>query len=337
RDEDVDRVSGETLSKTILKRPGACHGCPIACQRHTQVGDKHGEGPEYETDVMMGPNCGIYDLEAIARANYLCNELGLDTISLGGTVACAMELFERGLLGLKDTQGMELKFGRSDILEDLVELTASRTGIGNLLAEGSFRLAESFGQPQYSMTVKRQEIPAYDPRASFTQALGYMTSPTGACHLRGGYAVSLAFFGGAKEIPRFSLHQSPMAICNMQNLGILQDSLGVCRFTGFAFGVDPWARMMSGITGFDFSSAKLEDVANRIASLERFFNLKTGLTKKDDILPDRFISEPITVAGEEKIVSQDTIERLRRDYYAIRNWDEDGIPSQKLRTALKMD
>ena len=337
RDEDVDRVSGETLSKTILKKPGACYGCPIACQRHTQVGDKHGEGPEYETDVMMGPNCGIYDLEAIARANYLCNELGLDTISLGGTVACAMELFERGILGHKDTQGMELRFGKADILEDLVELTASRTGIGNLLAEGSFRLAESFGHPHYSMTVKRQEIPAYDPRASYTQALGYMTSPTGACHLRGGYAVSLAFFGGAKEIPRFSLHQSPLAICNMQNLGILQDSLGVCRFTGFAFGVDPWARMMSGITGIDFSTAKLEDIANRIASLERIFNLKAGLTKEDDILPDRFVSEPIRVAGEEKIVSQETTERLRQDYYAIRNWDEDGIPTQKLQTALNIE
>jgi len=128
-----------------------------------------------------------------------------------------------------------------------------------------------------------------DPRASYAQALGYMTSPTGACHLRGGYAVSLAFFGGTKEIPRFSLLQSPIAIRNMQNTGVLQDSLGVCRFTGFSFAIEPWARIVSGITGYDFSTARLEEIANRIAALERLFNLEAGLNpEEEDVLPSRF-------------------------------------------------
>lgn len=326
RDEDVEDVCGETVTKTLVKRAGACFGCSIACQRHTQVGTKKGEGPEYETDVMMGPNCGIYDLEAVTRANYLCNELGVDTISFGGTLACAMELYEKGHLNMQDTGGDEFTFGGANILEDAVKRVAFREGVGDKLAEGSFRLAEACGHQELSMSVKKLEIPAYDPRASYTQALGYMTSPTGACHLRGGYAVSLAFFGGAKEIPRFSMLQSPIAIRNMQNLGILQDSLGICRFTGFAFGIDPWARMVSGITGISFSTNRLEEMANRVATLERLFNLAAGVTAVEDDLPERFKTEPIVVAGEERLVPEDAIVRMRNDYYEIRGWDTQGKP-----------
>jgi aldehyde:ferredoxin oxidoreductase len=211
-----------------------------------------------------------------------------------------------------------------------------RQGIGDRLAEGSYSLAESFSHPEYAMTVKRQEIPAYDPRASFTQALGYMTCPTGACHLKGGYAVSLAFFGGAKEIPRFSLLQSPVAIRNLHNLGIIQDSLGICRFTGYAFSTEPWARMLSGVTGMDFSAARLEEIANRVSTLERLFSLEAGLTSADDRLPDRFSTEPIRVAGEEKVVSREAQERMRRDYYLARGWDEEGVPPQGLLRSLRI-
>jgi aldehyde:ferredoxin oxidoreductase len=337
REEDVEKISGETLAKQLLQRAAGCYLCPIGCQRHTRVGDKKGEGPEYETMVMMGPDCDIYDLEAITRANYLCNELGIDTISFGGTAACAMELFEKGIISRTDTEGIDLRFGRSDLLEDLVRRVAHRQGIGHLLAEGSFRLAEAFGHAEFSMTIKKQEIPAYDPRASFTQALGYMTSPTGACHLKGGYAVSLAFFGGSKEIPRFSLLQSPIGIRNMHNLGIIQDSLGVCRFTGFAFSYDPWARMMSGVTGLDFSTARLEEAANRIAAVERLFNLAAGLTEEDDTPPERFCREPIVVAGEERVLSRRAVLRMRRDYYRARGWDEEGRPTAGLLRELGLE
>jgi len=327
RDEDVERVSGETLAKKLLQRAAGCTLCPMGCQRHTRVGDKKGEGPEYETMVMIGPDCDIYDLEAITRVNYLCNELGMDTISFGGTLACAMELFEQGLLPAEETDGFDLRFGRSDLLDELARRIAFRQGVGDRLAEGSYRLARSFGHPEFSMTIKKQEIPAYDPRASFTQALGYMTSPTGACHLKGGYAVSLAFFGGPREIPRFSLLQSPIGIRNMHNLGIIQDSLGVCRFTGYAFSYDPWARMMSGLTGLDFSTARLEEIANRVAAVERLFNIEAGLTEADDALPARFSREPILVAGGERVVSAEASARMRTDYYRARGWDDKGNPA----------
>jgi aldehyde:ferredoxin oxidoreductase len=329
-EHDLDRISGEALSKTILEKAGACYGCPIACQRHTRVEGKRGEGPEYETVVMTGPDCDIYDLEEIAKGSYRCNELGLDTISFGGTLACAFELAEKGILPQENPGNIQLKFGNAKLLEKMAELISLRVGIGDIMAEGSFRLAKSVRHPECSMTVKKMEIPAYDPRASFTQALGYMTSPTGACHLRGGYAVSLAFFGGTREIPRYSLLQSPIAIRNMQNLGIIQDSLGICRFTGFAFSTEPWARMVSGTTGLDFSTSHLEEIANRVASLERLFNLEAGLDEQDDTLPQRFQKEAVSIGGKEKCIPEDLIEKMRSDYYLARGWNKRGIPVEGL-------
>ncbi len=284
----------------------------------------------------MGPACDIYDLAAITTANYRCNELGLDTISFGGTVACAMELSEAGLLPKEAAGGLDLRFGNAAVLEKLAIETAHRRGFGDLLAEGSFRLGEKYGRSDLSMSVKRLEIPAYDPRASFTQALGYMTSPSGACHLRGGYAVSLAFFGGNKEIPRFSMLQSPIAIRNMQNTGILQDSLGICRFTGYAFGSDPWSRMLSGVTGMDFSVARLEEIENRIAALERLFNLAAGAGPDDDVLPPRFADSAVIVAGEKRMVTREAQEKMRRDYYRVRGWDEEGRPTAALLSSLRL-
>jgi aldehyde:ferredoxin oxidoreductase len=247
-----------------------------------------------------------------------------------------MELAERGFLRPEDTGGHDLRFGNAAILEQLAVETAHRRGAGALLADGSFRLAARFGRPDLSMSIKRLEIPAYDPRASFTQALGYMTSPSGACHLRGGYAVSLAFFGGPKEIPRFSLLQSPIAIRNIQNHGILQDSLGICRFTGYAFGSEPWSRMLIGATGMDFSVARLEEIENRIATLERLFNIEAGASSADDSLPPRFAETPILVAGEEKVVSGEAQERMRRDYYEVRGWDAEGRPTPALLDHLRI-
>ncbi|MBN2492401.1 MAG: aldehyde ferredoxin oxidoreductase family protein [Planctomycetes bacterium] len=337
RQDRLDGASGEALRSRLLVRSGACMRCPLGCQRHTRVGDRTGEGPEYETLVLLGMNCDVYDLEAVTLANYQCNELGIDTMSCGGTLACAMELFERRYITEQDTEGLDLSFGNASVLEELVRRIAFRTGIGDQLAEGAARLAARYHHPEVAMTVKGLEIPAYDPRASYTQALGYMTSPTGACHLRGGYAVSLAFFGGAREIPRFSLLQSPIAIRNLQNIGILQDSLGVCRFTGYAYSAEPWSRMVSGATGLDFSTHRLEQTADRIAALERVFNLEAGVTRDDDTLPARFSDESIVVGGKERCVPKDVIERLRSDYYELQGWDSEGRPDRALLHKRKIE
>ena len=148
-DRDLDKISGETIRKTILTRAKGCFACPIGCQRHTRIGDWEGEGPEFESLVLMGPQCGVYDLDAITRTNYRCNELGLDTMSFGGTLACAFELFERGLLTSQDTDDRDFRFGQPEILEAMVEEVALGKNFGRILAEGSLRLADQLGHPEF--------------------------------------------------------------------------------------------------------------------------------------------------------------------------------------------
>ncbi len=319
-DEDLWKMCGETISETILRKVGGCFHCPIQCQRHTQIGEKVGEGPEYETVVLLGPVLGIYDLKSITLANYLCNEFGLDTISCGGSIASAMELYEKGIITNNDTEGLNLRFGNYEILEEIVKEIVFREGIGKHISEGSLRLCKNYEKPEYSMSIKGMELPAYDPRASFIQALGYATSPTGACHLRGGYAVSLAFFGGAKEIPRFSIRQAPLSIRNVQDVGIIQDSIGICRFTGFAVSIDVWSKAITSALGREITKNHFEKVAERIATLEREFNINAGLTQDDDTLPARFQKEYIIVSNEKKIVSPDALKLMKEGYYYLRGW-----------------
>jgi len=332
----IDNISGEAISRTILERAGGCFSCPILCQRHTRVGGKSGEGPEFETAVLMGPLLDIYDLEAITLGNYRANELGLDTMSLGGTLACAAELFEREAITPADAGGIALRFGEASLYPEIVEKIGKREGIGDLLAEGSLRLAERFEHPEAAMQVKGLEIPAYDPRGMMAQALGYMTSPTGACHLRGGYSIALAFFGGIREVPRFSVRQAAMTCKNQQDLGIIQDSLGICRFIGYATGAEHWARIYGAAIGEEVSRAELEQAAERIASLERLFNLRAGFSRKDDDLPARFKTEAISIGRRDRIISEADRERMLDDYYQVRGWDREGVPRPELQERLSI-
>ncbi len=325
----LKNVSGEAISKKILEREGGCFGCPILCQRHTRIGDKRGEGPEYETVILMGPVLDVYDLEQITLGNYMANELGMDTISLGGTLACAAELFEAGALDQSDFGGESIGFGDAKAYPEIVSRIGMRSGLGDLLAEGSARMAKKAGRPELAMQVKGLELPAYDPRGMHAQALGFMTSPTGACHLRGGYSVQLAFFGGIREVPRFSARQAPVTTKNQQDVGIIQDSLGVCRFTGFATGTEHWARVYGATIGEDVRRSEMEKAAGRIAALERRFNVQAGFTRADDDLPARFSTEPIMIDGRERVITAAERERMLDDFYLVRGWDREGVPTQE--------
>jgi len=184
------QTGGEAIVEKTLIKKGACAVCPIACGRITEIREgkykgHQGEGPEYETTWVLGVMCGVDDLNAITKANYICNEYGLDTISAGVTIACAMELYEKGYMPKKDAP-FPIMFGDGDTLVKTVQIMGEREGIvGNLLAEGSYRLAEHYGHPELSMSVKKQEMPAYDPRAFKGIGLNYATSNRGACHVRG--------------------------------------------------------------------------------------------------------------------------------------------------------
>ncbi|MEE9557072.1 MAG: aldehyde ferredoxin oxidoreductase family protein [Candidatus Adiutricales bacterium] len=325
--EKIEKITGEYLRKKILTSKKSCLNCPIACSRKTRVGRKSGEGPEFETIGMMGANLGIYDIKEIALANYVCNENGLDTISFGNTLGLVMELFEKGIISRQDTGGIDLKFGTRGVLEKLAEKTARRRDLGDLMAMGAQRLAREKKAGPLAMTVKGLELPAYDPRASYLQALGYATSPRGGCHLQGGYAINLGFFGGPRQVNRFLVDTTAGHLVNLQDSGCVGDIMGVCRFAFFSINEFELSRIYAGFTGIDVSPDELKTAAKRTQNLERDFNCRAGFSKQDDTLPDRFFEEEIEVDRQMRSIDKtEQLGRMIEKFYEIRGWDEQGVP-----------
>jgi aldehyde:ferredoxin oxidoreductase len=315
--ELADKVSGESIKDTILVRKTGCYKCPIACGRLTEVDGKQGKGPEYETVWALGPELGIFDLKKITQANYRCNELGLDTISAGVTIGCAMELKEKGYY--EDAPS----FGEADKILPLIEDIAHRRGIGKELAEGSKKFAESKRHIEYAMQVKGLELPAYDPRGAQGQALAYATSNRGGCHLRA-YIIGPELLGVPTLFDRFQTYNKPDLVIRTQNMNATLDSLIICKFTAFAISEDFYSRILSAVTGINYSSEDLMVIGERIWNLERLFNLREGFTRKDDTLPERFLKEPLKKGGSKGRVVK--LDEMLAEYYRSRGWNQDGIP-----------
>ncbi|MEN8173921.1 MAG: aldehyde ferredoxin oxidoreductase family protein, partial [Chloroflexota bacterium] len=288
--EHAEKISGERLRDEFLVKRGACWSCPIGCKRVTQTGSEKGEGPEYETIYALGSSLEIDDFETIIEANYLCNRLGMDTISCGASIACAMELAERGKL---DT---ELAFGRADLLLQTVEDIAHRRGLGGEIAVGSKRLAVEYDMPEVAMQVKGLEFPAYDPRGMQGQGLLYATSNRGACHLRGNM-LGPELLGAPKMLDRHAPSGKAGILIVMQHTNAVIDSIGMCKFVNFAIGEDFFARLMTSVTGIKYEVQDLQLAGERIWNLERLYNLGAGFTQDDDTLPPRFIEEPLKEGG----------------------------------------
>jgi aldehyde:ferredoxin oxidoreductase len=315
--EGAERLSGEWMTEHLLVGRKACWACPIACTRQTRTANAAGEGPEYETAWAFGAQCGIDDLEAIAEANYLCNDLGLDTISAGSTIACAMELTERGILG------GDLRFGRADILLGILRDMAHRRGLGDELAEGSYRFAAAHGAPELSMSVKKLELPAYDPRGMQGQGLLFATSNRGACHMRGNM-LGPEVLALPRLFNRFAVQGKAGIVAIHQNEAAAVDSLVVCRFLEMAVGAEHLARLLNAVTGEDFQTNGLMQVGERVWNLERLYNLRAGFTQADDTLPRRLLEEPVREgpsAGHTVNLAP-----MLEEYYEYRGWDRAGVP-----------
>ncbi|MBY9014496.1 MAG: aldehyde ferredoxin oxidoreductase family protein [Candidatus Lokiarchaeota archaeon] len=321
-DERATQVSGEEINEKLTQEHEGCYACPIRCGRLTKAGDMKGKGPEFESVWALGPNLGIYDLITVTQANYLCNKYGIDTISCGGSIACAMELQERRLL--KDSS---LQFGNSSILKELVKKIALKEDIGAQISEGSRLLSKSYNSEEVAMQVKGLELPAYDPRGAIGHALGYATSNRGGCHLTG-YMAALEIFAAPKKIDRFTMAGKPDLLVLKQNQKAIEDSLVICAFAGWALGLDYYARFMKAITGIDYDVVKLLEIGERIYNLERIFNIREGLSKKDDILPPRFISEPLKEGVSKGHIVP--LEKMLEQYYYVRGWDNNGFPEPEL-------
>lgn len=322
---DVDEVCGEALvEKKYLSKNKSCFSCPISCGRFCELPDgSKGEGPEYETGWAYGADCGVNDLFAIVKSNFMCNELGLDTISAGCTVATAMELYEKGYIPREDLEnGPELKFGSSEAIIYYTRKMALREGkLGNLMAEGSYRLGEAYGHPELSMSVKKQELPAYDPRGVQGHGLQYATSNRGGCHVRG-YMISPEVLGYPEKLESQALEGKPQWVKTFQDLTAVIDSLGFCLFSSFPFGADDYMEMLNAATGFGMSTDEMMAVGERIWNLERRFNIKAGILPEQDTLPPRFFNEPMPDGPQKGVLSK--MKELLPEYYQLRGWDEKG-------------
>ena len=325
--EGAEAVSGEELTEKYLVKNAACWACPIACTRVSKTEKVEGEGPEFETTWAFGPQCGVDDLPAIIEANSLCNDLGLDTISAGSTIACAMELSEKGYID------SDLRFGRADLLARCVEDMAYRRDLGADMADGSLRMATKYGHPELSMSVKGLEMPAYDPRGMQGQGLLYATSNRGGCHMRGNM-VGLEVLGLPKLIDRFQVQGKSSFVILHQNISAAIDSLVVCKFTNMGVSEEYFARVLSAVTGIQFATGDLIKVGERVWNLERLYNLREGFTSKDDLLPPRLLQEaPIDGPSKGWVVH---LEPMLVEYYRTRGWDENGEPKKRKLEELEL-
>lgn len=332
-DADADRISGETMTEKYLVKKHPCYRCSIACGRYNKWNGKEGAGPEYETAWVFGSDCGIHDYDAIHEANDLCNKLGLDTISVGATIAAGMELVQRGYIKPEELDGTPLEFGNAQGMVDWVRKIAYVEGLGAKMALGSYSFADSYGAPELSMSVKKQELPAYDPRGIQGQALSYATSNRGGCHVRG-YMISPEILGLPEKLDRNAVEGKATWTKIFQDLTAVIDSIGLCLFSSFALGLTDYTALVNAVTGFNYSDAELLACGDRIWNNERLHNLRVGFTAADDTLPKRLLNDPIPDGPSKG--QMHNLPELLAQYYAERGWDEAGVPTPKCLTMLGM-
>jgi aldehyde:ferredoxin oxidoreductase len=334
--QGVEKICGETMAKSILKRQSACYRCIIACGRHVAIhasdAEREGAGPEYETCASLGSLCMNSDLNLIAEGNELCNRYGMDTISAGSVIAFAMECYEKGLISTEDTGGLKLPWGDRKAIMGLLNKIGTNTEFGAILAKGVREASKKIGKgsPDFALHVKGLEIPMHDPRAFKGLGLQYATSHRGACHLRGlVYQIEqgerMPDIGIHKRYERQTTDDKAFPVIAVQNWHDVLDSLIMCKFA-----IVPPASVLSilnMVTGWEMKLDELIKVGERTYNLKRAFNLRCGATRRDDTLPKRFLEEPLPDGGSKGEVVY--LEAMLNKYYELRGWDKNGIPTRE--------
>ncbi|MBW2096468.1 MAG: aldehyde ferredoxin oxidoreductase family protein, partial [Deltaproteobacteria bacterium] len=337
--EGAGKISGSTMHDTILAGRKACLMCPIACGRHITITEGpyaplDCEGPEYETIGTMGGECMVDDLAAICKANELCNRYGLDTISTGATIAFAMEAFERGIITRSDTDGLELTWGNGDALVEMVHKIGKREGIGELMGEGSKKMADALGKNaiEFAIHCKGLEPSAQDPRRFFSQALSYATAARGACHNASWshpyeLGLNMPEIGIPETQDAYQIDGKAEFTATLQDYQTVSDTLIICRFTqvGKAVSATNLVNWFNMITGRDLDVDQFMKMGERIFNLKRLYNTRLGISRKDDNLPPRFLT--LNRKHEELTNQLPPLGRLLGDYYEYRGWSEEGIPT----------
>ena len=329
--EGASSLNEETISR-LYTRNKACFGCPIYCSKIAEVkeGKYKGsftEGPEYENVWAFGANCENADPTAIVQAEYLCDYYGLDGISTGVVISFLMESVEKGIIKESDV-GFPLSFGDDDAIIKAIHLIGKREGPGNLWGEGVRRLSAQIpNTEELAMHVKGLEMPAYDPRGSTGMSLAYATSDRGGCHLRS-WPIGEELLATEQRMDLFSTEFKPELVKTQQDLFCLINCIGMCLFATFALNlkqVTPFLYASTGIGDF-WSSEALLKTGERVNNLVRLLNIREGLTADLDTLPGRFFTEPLKEGPCKDRVAD--LKELKADYYIVRGWDTDGIPTK---------
>ncbi|HHV57149.1 MAG TPA: aldehyde ferredoxin oxidoreductase family protein [Firmicutes bacterium] len=343
--EGADRITGTVLRQEAFIKDDACFGCPIACGKLTMA--KKGEykgtitvGPEYETLWSLGSNCGIDNLEAIIRGDRLCDEYGIDSISAGATIAMAMECFDKGLLTLEDTGGLEVRFGNYVVMLDLIEQIGERRGLGALLGEGTARMAQQIGKEaeKFAVHVKGLEVPAHSARGVPGMAVGYATSNRGGTHQDGRPTAERAGVVDINQIDGKGYYE-----VDVQRMTTLSDCLIHCRMMENIMGLtalsEDHTEIVRLVTGLTLTLKDLTDIADRVYAMERAFNIREGESRSSDTLPWRFMHEPIPsgpAAG--KYIPPEVLDKLLDETYEKRGWDKKtGYPTKETLHRLGLD
>ncbi|MDI6707069.1 MAG: aldehyde ferredoxin oxidoreductase family protein [Bacillota bacterium] len=344
--DKIENVSGQRMTETILTGRYFCESCIIGCGREVEVKEgpfvTGGAGPEYETIGTLGGMCLVDNLEAIAHGSELCNRYGIDTISTGSAIAFAMELYEKCLIGIDDTGGIELTWGNAEAMVEMIHRIGRKEGIGELLGNGVREAAARIGgrAVEYAIHVKGLEFPAHDPRAYNSLALGYATSNRGACHLQGASyffekTATMPELGIPEPKDRHRLDDQGEFQKNTQNIMCLMDSLKLCKFLLYG-GVRTthMREWLKYVVGWDIGFEELMEIGDRVFNLKRMYNVKCGISRKDDTLPPRILSQPRREGGAKGNLPH--LGRMLNEYYTARGWDDDGIPKQETLEKLRL-
>ena len=321
----------------------ACYACFAACASITKV--KEGkfkdlvlEGPEYETLAMLGANLEIDYLPAIMKANYLCDDLGMDTISAGVIIGFAMECYEKGFLNKDKTEGLELNFGNYEVAIELLEQMAHKKDFGAFCALGVKEMSQQIGHgtEEFAMHSKGLEFPAYDPRAGWGSTITYSVTPRGACHRRA-WPPAREVLGG---VDPFTIEGKAEIVRELMNERCVMHSLLVCDMPGslLRLNFDDWAKYLNIVTGSNYIGKNLNDRAEIIETLIRRINIREGFSSEDDWLPKRTLEESLPSgppAG--RIIGKDNFLKMRKEYYLCRGWDKNGVPTQETITNYEFD
>ena len=332
--EQAEDISGETLAEKYLVRPGACYRCPIACGRIINVNGHVTGGPEYEPLWAYGANCGNNDLNVIDECNMLCNEYGLDAISTPCTIAAAMELYQRGAIKEEDCAGVPLEWGSTKALVEWTKRMGNpETELDWLMSSGSARLCEHYGMPEISMSVKKQEMPAYDARGIQGIGITYATSNRGGCHVRG-YMISPEVLGLPQQLDRTVTDDKAAWAKTFQDLTAVIDSMGHCLFTSFAMGAQEYTDLLNAATGTNWTVEQVLEIGDRIYNIERMFNKAAGMKPEDVRLPKRLLNDPIVNGPSKGMVSQ--LPLTLPQYYEARGW-VNAFPTDETFKKLGLD